>query len=94
MNGPVICPHCHTGGNNITKHGKTRDGRQKYRCHTCRKQFLFYLRRQPIDEKTRRVIGHLLREEVSPAIIARAIPDVSRRWIYELRKRMRGNDRS
>lgn len=27
---PVLCPHC--GGNDVVKHGRTAEGKQRYKC--------------------------------------------------------------
>lgn len=84
----VSCPEC--GGTDLLKYGKAGSGKQKYRCKNqeCRHQFVAgstYL----IDEKTKRVIIALLAQGVEPVIISKAISDVSLRWIYELRRRMK-----
>jgi len=85
MTHSVKCPRC--GNERITKHGQAASGKQKYRCPACPCQFVVNPKRV-IDDKTRRVVTAFLIEGVKPSIIARAIPEVSLRWIYTLKKRL------
>ena len=37
----IQIPHCrHCGGTNVIRHGYTRKGKQRYRCHTCARSFV------------------------------------------------------
>lgn len=84
----IICPDC--GGDQLQKFGKTKAGRQKYRCLNsgCRRQFVhgsaFSV---PTDIKTK--VMALLDQNVNPQKIYAAFSeDISLRWIYQLRRRM------
>jgi transposase-like protein len=88
----VKCPDCR--GDRLEKYGTTKAGLQKYRClnEECRRQFVpgsSHL----VDKSTRQIVEQLLKANVKPAIIAKATPGVKRRWIYDLRKRIK-NDRT
>ena len=54
----ITCPQC--GLSHITKHGTTRQGKQRYRCQSCGKSFLFLL------SYTYRACIPLLRELIVP----------------------------
>lgn len=89
----ITCPTC--GGTKLLRYGKTAAGKQKYRCVTrhadgrdgeCGRQFVSGSDRM-IDPAKKAVVQQLLREGVAAGKIARAIPGISRRWIYQLQKR-------
>ena len=82
----IECPSCQ--GKGLTKFGKTVAGRQKYRCVACGRQFVagsVHL----LTPETKEIVMGLLSSGVSPVHIKAAIPSVSLRWIYELRRRAR-----
>ena len=82
------CPNCESS--DLAKHGKDA-GRQKFRCRVCGRQFLGESKFR-LDSKTRNVINNLLMAGVSPNIIVLAIPEVSLRYVYKLRKKIHGGD--
>jgi transposase-like protein len=88
----VTCPACK--GDRLEKYGNTKAGLQKYRCldPKCRRQFVPGASHL-VDKNTKQAVTELLKANVKPNIIAKATPGVSRRWIYDLRKRMK-NDRT
>lgn len=53
----------------------------------CGRQFVVDAKRG-VDTKTIEVVVGLLRAGVKPAQIAQAVQGISRRWIYELRRRI------
>ncbi|MBN1545724.1 MAG: IS1 family transposase [Syntrophaceae bacterium] len=99
----VTCPKC--GGRKLEKYGKTKVGKQKYRCLRCRRQFVpgsAHL----LDPEIKRIVEKSLAENIRPkkvfnlvtAILAgretrKEIPQVERgislRWIYALRRRLK-----
>ena len=86
----IMCPQC--GGQAITKNGRLADSRQNFKCADCGRQFIENPRRRRIDPEIKGIIQKLLLEDVPPAKIARAIPGVSRRWVYEMLRRRRKSD--
>jgi len=74
----------------VDRYGKTDAGLQKYRCLEggCRRQFVpgsDHL----LDPDKKAVALRLLEAGVAPAKIREGIPEISLRWLYELRKRLK-----
>lgn len=85
----IRCPSC--GGTKLGKYGRTKAGRQKFRClnHCCRRQFVSGSDHF-IDRGTKAIAESLLLEGISPARVAKALDGkISARWIYELARRMK-----
>jgi len=78
-----VCPECK--GQQVTRNGKLSDGRQNFKCKSCGRQFIEHPKRRRIDPEIKAIIMRLIAEDVSPAKIARAIPLISKRWVYELK---------
>lgn len=94
----VKCPEC--GGTKLTGYGKTKAGLQKYLCRSLTKKTadgtLFECRRQfvggsthLIDPEKKRIAQELLAQGVPPKKIRAAVPEISLRRLYELRKQSR-----
>lgn len=87
----VRCPDC--GGSKLQRYGTTKAGRQKYRCRDergagCRRQFVagsLHL----IDPEKKKIAQALLAQGIKPKKIHVAVPEISRRWLYELKRRSR-----
>lgn len=79
----IKCIEC--GDERLQKYGKTKAGRQKYRCLNpeCRHQFVGESIHRINPEKKRMAVS-LLTDNVSPAAISRAT-GISIRWLNELR---------
>ena len=88
----ISCPEC--GGTRLTKYGKTLAGRQKYKCSSpiCRHQFVAGSDHLVNPDIKDRVIK-LLTANVHPTQIAKAEQGISLRWLYELRRRMKNDQR-
>ena len=94
----VTCPEC--GGAKLARYGKTAAGLQKYLCRSlsrktadgkhfeCRRQFVAGSTRL-IDPDRKRIALELLAQKVDPVKIKAAVPEISLRWLYKLRKRSR-----
>ena len=72
------CPKCQSS--QVIKYGHTHYGKPRFRCQSCRRQFVENPTRQPIDEQTRRLIDKLLLERLALSAIAR-VAGVSERWL-------------
>ncbi len=96
------CPSCKS--TNLARYGKTAAGLQKYRCleTNCRRQFVAgsdYL----IDQDVKALVLRLLAQGVEPPKIREALnpagatdetrKKISLRWIYQLKRKLRLNDR-
>ncbi|HOS78153.1 MAG TPA: hypothetical protein PL061_12875 [Syntrophales bacterium] len=86
MEKPLACPKCHS--TSLLKWGLGASGRQKYRCALCRRQFVAGSDHFLEPEK-KAVVMRLIEAGVEPAKIREAIPDISLRWVYELRRRLK-----
>ena len=87
----VNCPSC--GGTKLARYGKTAAGLQKYRCLDgsgigCRRQFVAGSDHL-IDPDKKKIILALLAQDTPPKKIKAAVPGISLRWIYELKRRAR-----
>jgi len=69
------CPHCQSS--NIVKNGLTAYGKQNYRCHHCKRQFVE--RTPSITFEREELLKDLLLERVSLRAIARILK-VSLNW--------------
>lgn len=72
------CPYCCS--QNTVKNGISMTGKQKYKCHSCSRQFILNPAKFPIPDQTKNLIDRLLLERISLAGIAR-ITGVSERWL-------------
>lgn len=72
------CPKCSSG--RIVKNGRIHNGKQRFLCHECGRQFVEKPRKKIIDGATRQLIDRLLLERISLAGIARAV-QVSEQWL-------------
>jgi transposase-like protein len=72
------CPKCLS--TQIIKYGNTHYGKPRFRCQTCKRQFVEDATRQPIDRATRQLIDKSLLERLALAAIAR-VTGVSERWL-------------
>lgn len=59
------CPKCHSA--QIIKYGHTYDGKPRFKCRDCGRQFALDATRQPIDQATRQLIDKLLLERLALA---------------------------
>lgn len=74
----VNCPDCNS--TQIVKYGKTHNGKQRYRCHQCHRQFVLNPTKKYIDSGTKALIEKLRLERLSLAGIAR-VTGVSETWL-------------
>src|SRR5919199_1414451 len=80
------CPKCNS--EYILKNGRTRSGKQNFKCRDCGRQFVMTPRHQPISLATKELIDRLLLEKISLAGIVRATR-VSERWLqYYVNKKL------
>ena len=72
------CPKCNS--KYILKNGRTRSGKQNFKCRDCGRQFVMTPRHQPISLATKELINKLLLEKISLAGNVRAT-GVSSPWL-------------
>ena|SRR5438105_10509736 len=72
------CPRC--GSNKVIKNGRIHNGKPKFACKDCKRQFVENPEMRPISQETKGLIDKLLLERVSLAGIAR-VTGVSERWL-------------
>ena len=72
------CPHC--GSSQVIKNGSIHNGKPKFACKMCKRQFVENPAWRPIGEETIALIDKLLLERVSLAGIVR-VTGVSSQWL-------------
>jgi transposase-like protein len=72
------CPTC--ASSQTVKNGRIHNGKQRFKCHDCGRQFVEHPSKKVIDQTTRQLIDRLLLERISLAGIARAV-QVSEQWL-------------
>ncbi len=78
----VVCPGC--TGLRVVKNGRTKLGKQNFKCISCGRQFVFPSERGVSSEK-RGIIKRLLEAGISVAVIASAT-EVSKNYVYGCRR--------
>jgi transposase-like protein len=73
-----VCPSC--ASSQTVKNGRIHNGKQRFKCHKCGRQFVEHPQKKMIDSATRELIDRLLLERISLAGIARAV-QVSEQWL-------------
>lgn len=75
----MICPRCCSA--KIVKNGSIHNGKPKFKCNHCGRQFVENPENRPISDSIKLFIGKLLLERLSLAGICRAL-GVSEKWLY------------
>lgn len=73
-----LCPDCSSC--RTVKNGRIHNGKQRFLCHKCGRQFVEHPQKKVIAQATRDLIDRLLLERISLAGIARAA-QVSEQWL-------------
>ena len=73
------CPRC--GSDHVVKNGHIHNGKAKFACKECLRQFVEHPQQRLISAETRNLIDKLLLEHLSQAAIAR-VTGVSVRWLH------------
>ena len=76
----MFCPICKS--ERIVKNGSIHNGKQKFMCRECGRQFVGEPENRIISQKTKELIDRLLPEKISLAGIAR-VAGVSERWLQD-----------
>src|SRR5216110_2890168 len=74
------CPRC--GTNRVIKNGHIHNGKPKFACKDCRRQFVESPAWRPIGTETKALIDKLLLERISLAGIVR-VTGVSAQWLQD-----------
>lgn len=72
------CPSC--GSGLVVRNGHIHNGKAKFACKACRRQFVENPAWKPISEETKALIDSLLLERLSLAAICR-VSGVSKQWL-------------
>jgi len=72
------CPDCLS--NKIVKNGSLTNGKQRYKCKCCERQFVLDPQKKPISDETKTLIDKLLLNRLPLAGIVR-VTGVSTRWL-------------
>ena len=72
------CPSC--SSKQTVKNGHIHNGKQRFKCNECSRQFVENPEKIIIDQQKRELIDRLLLERISLAGIARVV-QVSERWL-------------
>jgi transposase-like protein len=74
----LTCPSCHS--EKTVKNGHIHNGKQRFKCCGCNRQFVENPEKITISQEKRELIDRLLLERISLAGISRAVK-VSERWL-------------
>lgn len=74
------CPNCQS--EDVVKNGRTRHGKQNYKCRDCGRQFVKNPQWRMISEETKGIIDRLLMEKLPLVGIARAL-QISELWVQQ-----------
>jgi insertion element IS1 protein InsB len=74
------CPRCRSS--QVIKNGRIHNGKSKFACKACRRQFVENPEWKPISAETKALIDKLLLERVSLAGIVR-VTGVSAGWLQD-----------
>ena len=75
----MICPRC--GSEKRVKNGRIHNGKPKFNCKVCGRQFVENPQNRPILDATKQIIDKLLLERISLAGICRTM-GVLEQWLY------------
>ena len=74
------CPNCYT--DHVVKNGRIHNGKQRFKCCECGRQFVENPTKITISQQTKSLIDRLLLERISLAGIAR-VAQVSQKWLQD-----------
>ena len=84
----VLCPVC-AQPESVYRHGKTKDGRQRYRCTACRRTFQRHYRHQVHTPGTRAKISTMALNGSGVRDTARVLGISAQTVMGELKKRLK-----
>lgn len=73
-----VCPNC--SSSRTVKNGHIHNGKQRFKCDECGRQFVEHPQKKVVDQATRELVDRLLCERIALAGIARAA-QVSEQWL-------------
>lgn len=76
----TTCPEC--GGQHLVKNGHIHNGKQRFLCRNCGRQFVENPENKVISQATKDLIDKLLLERISLAGVAR-VTGVSQLWLQK-----------
>lgn len=75
-----VCPTCDS--QHLIKNGSIHNGKPKYQCKICGRQFVINPTNSPVSEETKQLIDRLLLERISLRFLAR-VTQVSWSWLQD-----------
>ncbi len=75
-----VCPDC--GSKHLSKNGSVHNGKPKYQCKSCNRQFVVNPTKTTVSLETKQLIDRLLLERISLRGIAR-VTQVSWSWLQD-----------
>lgn len=81
----LSCPRC--SSIRIKKNGTIHNGKQKYACLSCTRQFILDPQKRYINQETKKLVARLLLERISLSGICRAT-GVSKSWLQNFIKNL------
>ncbi len=72
------CPTC--ASTHTVKNGRIHNGKQRFKCRDCGRQFVEHPTKKVIDQETWALVDRLLLEKIPLAGIARAV-QISEQWL-------------
>jgi transposase-like protein len=80
----VVCRYCQS--ENVVKYGRIHNGKKRYMCYDCHRQFTPDAQKKYISEEQKQLVDEMLTKRVSIAAISRAT-GISKSWLYRYVKR-------
>jgi insertion element IS1 protein InsB len=74
----MLCPEC--GSSDIRKNGSIHNGKKKFMCRSCRRQFVINPENKIIKKEMLDIVGIMLLERISTAGISR-VTGISETWL-------------
>ena len=74
------CPRCNS--QNFTKNGSIHNGKQKYHCKDCGREFVENPENKVVPQETWDLVDKLLSEKISIASISR-VTGISENWLQQ-----------
>ncbi len=75
----ITCRYCQS--KNVIGYGHIHNGKKRYMCHDCHRQFTPSAQKKYISKEQREMVDKMLLERISIAAISR-VTGISKSWLY------------